>query len=268
MALIKCPECGRDNVSDSAVSCPNCGFNIREYFEKLQTDEDDFIENFTTDTVKNESAELERINKEREERNKREEERLKALSNTNKNNIEIENKRNSERISAAYKLEQKKKHDTTKVITMFAAFAVFLVIILCIGGTSKSNDNKSLTTNSTSSYTYKTSGSTVSSNSGTKTYSNVSTGKSNALKSAQSYIRTMPFSKKGLIEQLEYEGYSTDEATYGAENCGANWKEQAAISAKNYLKTMSFSRSGLKDQLIYEGYTSEEAEYGVSVSYK
>jgi len=27
MALIKCPECGRD-VSESAVSCPNCGHPI------------------------------------------------------------------------------------------------------------------------------------------------------------------------------------------------------------------------------------------------
>lgn len=33
MALIKCPECGRENVSDSALACPNCGFGIREYFE-------------------------------------------------------------------------------------------------------------------------------------------------------------------------------------------------------------------------------------------
>lgn len=32
MALIKCPECGRENVSDTATSCPGCGFNIREYF--------------------------------------------------------------------------------------------------------------------------------------------------------------------------------------------------------------------------------------------
>lgn len=175
---------------------PNCGFNIGEYFENLQTDEDDFIEKLTIDTVKNESAELERINKEREERNKREEEWLKALSNTNKNNIEIENKRNSERISAAYKLEQKKKYDITKVIMMFATFTMFIVIILCIGGISKRNDNKSLTTNSTSSYTYKTSGSTVSSNYGIKTYSNVSTWKNNALKSAPSYIRIMLFSKK------------------------------------------------------------------------
>jgi len=29
MALIKCPECGRD-ISDSAVSCPNCGHPINK----------------------------------------------------------------------------------------------------------------------------------------------------------------------------------------------------------------------------------------------
>lgn len=34
MALISCPECGREKVSDSAVACPDCGFGIREYFEK------------------------------------------------------------------------------------------------------------------------------------------------------------------------------------------------------------------------------------------
>lgn len=32
MALIKCPECGKE-VSDKAQSCPNCGFGIVEYYE-------------------------------------------------------------------------------------------------------------------------------------------------------------------------------------------------------------------------------------------
>lgn len=32
MSLIKCPECGKENVSDSAESCPNCGFGIKAYF--------------------------------------------------------------------------------------------------------------------------------------------------------------------------------------------------------------------------------------------
>jgi len=29
MALVKCPECGRDNVSDRAGACPSCGCPIR-----------------------------------------------------------------------------------------------------------------------------------------------------------------------------------------------------------------------------------------------
>ena len=35
MALVICPECGKEKVSDSAVSCPDCGFPIKEHFEKL-----------------------------------------------------------------------------------------------------------------------------------------------------------------------------------------------------------------------------------------
>lgn len=32
MALIKCPECGRENISSMAISCPSCGFPIKEHF--------------------------------------------------------------------------------------------------------------------------------------------------------------------------------------------------------------------------------------------
>lgn len=35
MALVKCPECGKE-ASDKAMACPNCGYCIREYFEKQQ----------------------------------------------------------------------------------------------------------------------------------------------------------------------------------------------------------------------------------------
>ena len=34
MALVKCPECGRENVSNSAQACPDCGFGIKEYYLK------------------------------------------------------------------------------------------------------------------------------------------------------------------------------------------------------------------------------------------
>lgn len=36
MALVKCPECGREKVSDSAVACPDCGFGIKEYYDKVK----------------------------------------------------------------------------------------------------------------------------------------------------------------------------------------------------------------------------------------
>ncbi|MGL5173096.1 MAG: Ltp family lipoprotein, partial [Olsenella sp.] len=66
------------------------------------------------------------------------------------------------------------------------------------------------------------------------------------------------------IEQLEFDQYSHEDAVYGADNCGADWNEQAAKKAKEYLSFTSFSRNGLIDQLEFEGFTSEQAEYGVN----
>ena len=85
--------------------------------------------------------------------------------------------------------------------------------------------------------------------------------------SAKQYLNVMAFSYSGLIEQLEYEGYSNEEAAYAADNCGANWREQAALSAVQYLRSMAFSKDGLIDQLEYEGFTHEEAVYGAEQAY-
>lgn len=90
-----------------------------------------------------------------------------------------------------------------------------------------------------------------------------SLGEKNALDKAKSYLAVMPFSKNGLIEQLEYEGFTKQEAMYGVDNCKADWNEQAIKKAKNYIGIMSFSRKGLIEQLEYEGFTRQEAIYGV-----
>ena len=89
-------------------------------------------------------------------------------------------------------------------------------------------------------------------------------GQSNAYNMANRYLQIMPFSRSGLIKQLDYEGFSTEDATFAVDKCNVDWNEQAAKHAKKYLDTMSFSRSGLIKQLKYEGYTQEQAEYGVS----
>lgn len=40
MALINCPECGKENVSSSASSCPNCGFDLKSWQEKLNREKE------------------------------------------------------------------------------------------------------------------------------------------------------------------------------------------------------------------------------------
>ncbi len=80
---------------------------------------------------------------------------------------------------------------------------------------------------------------------------------------AASYLEYSEFSRSGLIEQLEYEGFTTTQAEYGVDAQGADWNAQAASSAADYLAYSAFSRSGLIDQLEYEGFTTAQAEYGV-----
>jgi hypothetical protein len=91
-----------------------------------------------------------------------------------------------------------------------------------------------------------------------------SVAEANARASAKSYLETGNFSRKGLIEQLKYEGYSTADATYGVGAVSVDWNDEAAESAKSYLETGSFSRSGLIEQLKYEGFTESQAVYGVN----
>jgi hypothetical protein len=88
-------------------------------------------------------------------------------------------------------------------------------------------------------------------------------GQRNAKRSAESYLRLSAFSKSGLIEQLEYEGFSRSDARWAVNHIRVSWRRQAAKSAKSYLRLSSFSRSGLIEQLEYEGFTHWQAVYGV-----
>ena len=87
------------------------------------------------------------------------------------------------------------------------------------------------------------------------------TSQQNALESARSYLDYSHFSYTGLIDQLEFEGFSTEDATWAADNCGADWNEQALGSAQDYLDFSAFSYTGLIDQLEFEGFTTEQATY-------
>ncbi len=85
----------------------------------------------------------------------------------------------------------------------------------------------------------------------------------NAVRKAKEYLAVMAFSRDGLIKQLEFEGFSNEDATYGVDNVSVDWNEQAVKKAKEYLDTMAFSRDSLIKQLEFEGFTYEQAVYGV-----
>lgn len=95
-----------------------------------------------------------------------------------------------------------------------------------------------------------------------------SMGQKNALEKALAYLNYSAFSKSGLVAQLEYEGFSHEDALYAVDRCEADWNEQAKKKAQDYLNYSSFSRSGLIEQLEFEGFTYEQAIYAVnSVGY-
>ncbi len=88
------------------------------------------------------------------------------------------------------------------------------------------------------------------------------TEQKNAMDSALTYLSFSAFSHDGLVDQLEYEKYSHESAVWAADNCGADWNEQALWAAKGYLDSSAFSYTGLIEQLEYEKYTEEQATYG------
>ncbi len=84
----------------------------------------------------------------------------------------------------------------------------------------------------------------------------------NVMSKAKSYLAYSGFSYTGLIEQLEYEKFAHEDAVWAADNCNADWNEEALESAKSYIDYSGFSYTGLIDQLEYGGFTTEEATYG------
>lgn len=92
--------------------------------------------------------------------------------------------------------------------------------------------------------------------------SSLTVAQQNAVRSAENYISFTAFSRTGLIEQLVFEDYSTEDATVAVDSLDIDYNEQAAKAAQNYLDMTGFSRGGLIEQLMFEGYTAEQAAYG------
>lgn len=176
--------------------------------------------------------------------------------------------------------------------TMYSVIAFLIAIPFCIIVTIAVNEDNDTDTSTSSSYssdydtdTYTSSSSdydtdedydtssdddTSTSSSFTDDYSALDYESQNCYDQAMSYLDFMAFSRNGLIQQLQYEGY-TDNAISNAldllEKYYISWDTEAVKKAQEYMETFSFSQQRLYEQLIHDGFTEEQANYGASYVY-
>lgn len=89
-------------------------------------------------------------------------------------------------------------------------------------------------------------------------------GQCNASVKARDYLRIVPFSARGLVDQLVSDGFSAGDAEFAVADAGASWEEQAGKKADVYLSAVPFSRSGLTAQLVADGFDQAESESAVA----
>lgn len=93
-------------------------------------------------------------------------------------------------------------------------------------------------------------------------------GNEGAVNSAKNYLISMAASKNKIISFLRKKGFSEEEAIYGAENCGADWYDQALRMAMSYLNVQEFTYEQLALQLMIEEFTEDEIIYVLTVIYE
>ena len=71
----------------------------------------------------------------------------------------------------------------------------------------------------------------------------------NARKKATDYLALSAFSRKGLIKQLVFEGFTQEEATYGADSLTVDWNEQATKKPRNTSPTRPSRNEALLNNL-------------------
>jgi len=74
------------------------------------------------------------------------------------------------------------------------------------------------------------------------------------------------FSARGLVDQLEYDEFSEEDAIAAVSSLNVDWNHQAALKAKQYLSMEGFSHSGLVGQLEYDKFTAAQAEFGAEAA--
>ena len=87
------------------------------------------------------------------------------------------------------------------------------------------------------------------------------------LEQAKSYLEKIPFSKQGLIGQLEYKGFDQADIDFALENIDVDWTENAIKKSEDYLATIPLSKPALEQQLDFDGFTKDQIAVAVEKTY-
>ena len=96
--------------------------------------------------------------------------------------------------------------------------------------------------------------------------SSYASAKEAAVADAKKFLEKANYSYQGLYNDLVYMGYADEDAKYGADNCGADWSEQAVKRAKALAANGITNYDNLVEQLESEGFTGEQAAVGAQAA--
>lgn len=88
----------------------------------------------------------------------------------------------------------------------------------------------------------------------------------NVIAAAKKYVETGNYTYTSLIDKLQQDGFSTGNAEYAANNCGADWNGMAANEAKKLIDGGVTTKEEIVDQLIFKGYTYQQAVHGAEAN--
>ncbi len=83
---------------------------------------------------------------------------------------------------------------------------------------------------------------------------------------AAQYLAYAAFSVDGLIQRLQLEGYSEDDAAYAVFVSNVDWNDQAVKRGRVYIEREAITRTDLIGRLLEEGFTLEQAEASASAN--
>ena len=87
----------------------------------------------------------------------------------------------------------------------------------------------------------------------------------NALAAAANYLASTAFSRQGLIDQLEIDGFEASVAIFAVDNIEVDWNEQCYKKAGDYVSDPEFSVESLMDLLVADGFTEDQIAYAVGM---